>query len=247
MKSGTPANLDLQNLVDLIDELRAAGYDIGTQQYIAAQNLLIALAAGGELPRDLRSLRTWLAPVICSSPREQESFYRYFDRWIARHPELTTAGPVDPKSSKQSIDAEPMKRRWRDAFGNPAFVPVLVLVLIAVGVLLLFWLRPRVQQLSGAVIDSDTNQQISGAAISFNGQDKTTDSSGGFSISYRSQELPKDLVVENAGYETAIYTVKTDTKSPLEIRLQQPQPTPSVSPNPAGTPAPSPTATPIGL
>src|SRR5258708_8848285 len=104
MKSGTPANLDLQNLVDLIDELRAAGYDISTQQYIAAQNLLIALAARNELPRDLRSLRTWLAPVICSSPREQENFYRYFDRWVTRHPELTTRAPVLQENDQESVE-----------------------------------------------------------------------------------------------------------------------------------------------
>jgi uncharacterized protein with von Willebrand factor type A (vWA) domain len=85
------AIFDLQNLIEIMDELRLVGHDIGTQQYIAAQNLLLALAANGQLPQNPRALRTWLAPVICSSPREQENFYRYFDRWLAHHPELVAS------------------------------------------------------------------------------------------------------------------------------------------------------------
>ena len=35
-------------LVELLDELRWAGYDLGTGQYIAAQDLVLALVARGE-------------------------------------------------------------------------------------------------------------------------------------------------------------------------------------------------------
>ncbi len=78
--------IDVDDLIEFIDELRLAGYDISTQQYIGAQNLLLALAANGHLPSDPRALQTWLAPVLCSSPREQNNFYRRFDRWITQDP-----------------------------------------------------------------------------------------------------------------------------------------------------------------
>ncbi|HJZ79697.1 MAG TPA: carboxypeptidase-like regulatory domain-containing protein, partial [Pyrinomonadaceae bacterium] len=229
-------NLDIQNLIDLIDELRYAGYDIGTQQYIAAQNLLIALAARGELPQDLRSLRTWLAPVICSSPREQENFYRYFDRWIASHPELTMPAAAEGRPLPAGERIDHPERDWRDFLRQPAFALAVTVLLISVGVALLFWMRPRTQQLSGTVIDNDTNQRVSGAAISFNGQTKTTDNNGAFSVTYKSQELPKDLTVANVGYETTTVQVTSQTKSPIEIRLQQPQPPPSPLPAGEGTP-----------
>ena len=71
-----PVTIDLEYLIDFLNELRAAGFDVSTQRYIAAQDLLIALAANGNLPEDPRSLRTLLAPIVCSSPREQENFHR---------------------------------------------------------------------------------------------------------------------------------------------------------------------------
>src|SRR5882724_3429784 len=227
MNESTAANLDLSHLVNLIDELRAAGYDISTQQYIGAQNLLIALAARGELPRDLRSLRTWLAPVICSSPREQENFYRYFDRWVTRHPELTTRAPVPQENDQGNVEIAKTEHRWKAVAANSSWLPLLLFGVIAVGVTLLFWLRPHLQQLNGAVLDNDSNQRLAGVTISFGGQDQTTDNGGGFSVAYRPQELPRDLIVQSAGYETNTVKVTTDTKSPLEVRLQQPIPTPT--------------------
>jgi len=86
--------IDLEYLIELFNELRAIGFYVSTQQYIAAQDLLIALAANGQLPENPHALRTLLAPIVCSSPREQETFYRYFDRWISRNPQA--AVPAQP-------------------------------------------------------------------------------------------------------------------------------------------------------
>ena len=80
----------LKELIELIDELRLAGYDIGTQQYISAQNLLLTLAARGQLPANPRDLQTWLAPLLCSSPKEQDHFYQHYKQWLERHLHLLT-------------------------------------------------------------------------------------------------------------------------------------------------------------
>ncbi|MDX2032716.1 MAG: formylglycine-generating enzyme family protein [Blastocatellia bacterium] len=76
----------LEQLMDLADELREAGFDIGTRRFVAAQELLRALDALGQTPAEPRGWRTLLAPIFCSSPEEQTIFYAHFDRWIERAP-----------------------------------------------------------------------------------------------------------------------------------------------------------------
>ena len=69
-------------LYGFIDELREAGYNIGIAQYVAAQDLLLALAAQGETFARPERLKTLLGPIVCSSPAEQEDFQQRFSQWI---------------------------------------------------------------------------------------------------------------------------------------------------------------------
>lgn len=81
----SPSSIKPDELFKFLDELRQAGYKIGTEQYIAVQDVLIALASQGRLPdtfQDLYQLRTWIAPIICTSPEEQNTFYERFDHWL---------------------------------------------------------------------------------------------------------------------------------------------------------------------
>lgn len=68
-------------LVAFIDSLRQAGYNIGVSQYIAAQDLLVAIAAQGLQPQPQR-LKTMLGPIMCSSADEQAEFQQRFDAWM---------------------------------------------------------------------------------------------------------------------------------------------------------------------
>jgi hypothetical protein len=79
----SPTDLS-HRLPDLIDELREAGYSIGIDQYVAAQDLLLALAGWGALPENVGRYRRLLGPIFCKSAQEQEDFRGRFDRWIAR-------------------------------------------------------------------------------------------------------------------------------------------------------------------
>jgi hypothetical protein len=58
-----PIWLDPDLLTDFIDELRESGYRIGVSQYIAVQDLIVALANQGKLPDNPERLRTLLAPI----------------------------------------------------------------------------------------------------------------------------------------------------------------------------------------
>jgi D-alanyl-D-alanine carboxypeptidase len=72
-----------ESLADFIDQLRGAGYKIGVSQYIAAQELIIALIDRGENLDDPERLNTLLGPIFCSSPTEQNDFQQHFNRWIS--------------------------------------------------------------------------------------------------------------------------------------------------------------------
>ncbi len=78
------ADLLTTHLPQFIEELRLAGYNLGTTQFIQTQQLLLALAKQGALPTQLVHLKNLLGPLLCHSPREQEDFQWRFDSWLKR-------------------------------------------------------------------------------------------------------------------------------------------------------------------
>ena len=108
----TPAEVLAGRLPDLIDELRDAGYAIGIEQYVAAEDLLLTLAARGGLPDDPGRYRTLLGPIFCKSAQEQEDFQARYDRWIAQD---LPAPPRDTARwlERELSDIEQGARTWR--------------------------------------------------------------------------------------------------------------------------------------
>ena len=230
-----PVTIDLEYLIDFLNELRAAGFDVSTQRYIAAQDLLIALAANGNLPEDPRSLRTLLAPIVCSSPREQENFYRYFDRWIKRNPQV--AKPAQTDAELNAATENSIKPQWTDLFPKPALVAGSVVLLVVLISGIMYVVSTRTLTLTGSVVDADNNNPLSGATISYSQKTVSSDGDGKFTLTYRKNQLPISINIENNGYETRKEDINANTQSPLEVRLL-PLPTPDPSPTPT-TPGPS--------
>jgi hypothetical protein len=98
-------------LSNFIDELREAGYRIGVSQYIAVQDLVLALTAQGVSLDNPERLRTLLGPILCSSPSEQEDFQYRFDHWIEllRHSDGAVEN-IDIKA--KALSEELGKVRW---------------------------------------------------------------------------------------------------------------------------------------
>ncbi|MFL6215108.1 MAG: hypothetical protein ACJ74J_14585 [Blastocatellia bacterium] len=71
-----------ETLAGFLDQLRRRDYSIGIDQYIAAHRLLLHLFDNDEWPDDPKRLALWLAPILCSSPEEQEGFYAAFSDWV---------------------------------------------------------------------------------------------------------------------------------------------------------------------
>ncbi|MDJ0704169.1 MAG: hypothetical protein QNJ46_12870 [Leptolyngbyaceae cyanobacterium MO_188.B28] len=88
-------------LVDFIDGLREAGYNIGLSQYIAAQDLVLAISTQDGVVDQPHRLKTLLGPILCSTPFEQEDFQRRFDVWIRLID--PTAKPVKPEPLEEEL------------------------------------------------------------------------------------------------------------------------------------------------
>jgi hypothetical protein len=131
-----------KEIINFIEGLRFAGYNIGAAQYVAAQDLLLTLAAQGKLPSELTELRLFLAPILCHSPKEQVEFQGHFDRWVSQvevlnHIETKTTKeiktPSENKVAKTETENKVNKRPTQ--FGKRLFIPVVVaLVLISISI-----------------------------------------------------------------------------------------------------------------
>jgi uncharacterized protein with von Willebrand factor type A (vWA) domain len=97
-------NLDIltKELIKFIEKLRFAGYQIGEAQYIAAQDLILTLAAQGKLPSELTELRLFLAPILCHSPKEQIEFETHFNQWVNQFPQTKILLSPETKTSPKT-------------------------------------------------------------------------------------------------------------------------------------------------
>jgi len=75
-------NLLTEKLPLFINELRCTGYNISTAQFIAVQNVILALAKQGKLPPKLPQFKTLIAPILCHTHKEQQEFGSHFDNWV---------------------------------------------------------------------------------------------------------------------------------------------------------------------
>lgn len=99
--------VQIDRLYDFLDGLQASGYTIDPRQYLALSDLLMVLIARGDVLDDL-PLKTLIAPLICTTPAEQQDFYQRFDRW---YPTLL---PAKQESLSVEVTAlpPPPKRKW---------------------------------------------------------------------------------------------------------------------------------------
>jgi len=123
--------LDNGELTIFIENLRLAGYDIGTTEFLRAQDLLVALAAQGKLPKQLAAMKTLLMPILCHSPKEQEDFDGHFANWANKFENIKRPGP-EPLTVLQWV--------WQFIIKNflKVFLPIGLLVFILFIVLAVF-------------------------------------------------------------------------------------------------------------
>src|ERR1035438_1279147 len=90
--------ISTEDLIRLARSLRADGFDVGTNQILASQDLLLALARHGLLvPRE--SAEPYLRPLFCSNPEEQKRFRVLFLEWLKTPGKGRAILPIQPTES----------------------------------------------------------------------------------------------------------------------------------------------------
>ncbi len=135
----SPGWLQPEKLIEFIDELRREHkYNIGVSQYIAAQELILALSAKGEQLEEPQRLRSFLGPLLCSSPAEQKDFQLRFDQWIERMGfTVSEAIQEDEKAEALKQELKKIERQWRWVRW------VLLAITILVAIVLIYFLSQQ--------------------------------------------------------------------------------------------------------
>ncbi len=118
----SPSGWDPGALLDFVDELRRAEYNVGSEQYVAAQDLVLLLTAEGQR-LEVDRLRSMLGPLLCSTPREQEDFSSRFESWASR---LTSGvresiapppGTADQQPDREATSGSKFQSLWKWGLG----------------------------------------------------------------------------------------------------------------------------------
>ncbi|HKQ04849.1 MAG TPA: hypothetical protein VJ464_06940 [Blastocatellia bacterium] len=142
-----------ETLAGFLDQLRRRDYSIGIGQYIAVHRLLLHLFDSGEWPDDPKALAPWLAPILCSSPEDQEGFYEAFSDWVdswqgPRASRLTPSRPAEP-----TAPPAPVAARNRRALILKVGIGVSAVLALAAVLLLVRWspfpFSPKAQLIPG--------------------------------------------------------------------------------------------------
>lgn len=230
-------------LFEFIEELRQSGFNIGAEEYIAGQDVLLALAMQAQRPYHAQQLRTYLAPIFCTTPKQQEIFYEHFEQWLARKPvlaftapELETRDEPDSMAQREKVDSAAENDLRTLARRSRPWLWILAVSLILLTVVLIVILvtppRPVLKTLSGIVVSNDSTA-IRGATISFLGQTTYSDSIGHFSFNHLSKDSSAELSISHPEFSPVRQTVALNRKdtSSLQIQLSKPPIPPSITPS----------------
>ena len=129
-----PSCFDLEVLSIFLDELRGAGYNLGVDQYVAVNNLVLVLVTQGDGLRQPEQFASFMGPIVCSNVREQEDFQIRFQRWLPalikpiKPDPLSLNGKQTPELLTPAIPPAPSRSRWW--WGGLAFGLLLALAIV---------------------------------------------------------------------------------------------------------------------
>src|SRR6266481_2578751 len=221
--------LSPEDVADLGMTLREAGYGVGPDQCIAAQRLIVTLAAQGVRFADRRALASWLAPVFCGSPTEQADFAAHYEGWLTGRGELVPQPTLAPNVTDLPYAVESQTSR--------AFRMIVAFALLA-GVLAASLLAYQIhfelamRTVRGTVVDYK-GVPVPEAAVSFRGKQIQSDKDGSFPLEFRLLELPAKVTADKDGFEQSLELNSSNYAQPITLRVGPPveAPTPKFNPS----------------
>jgi WD40 repeat protein/uncharacterized protein with von Willebrand factor type A (vWA) domain len=132
-----------QNLVNLVEDLRHAGFPVGTSELIDATALLLALRDRALDLDDPTRLRSRLRPVFCKSAEQQQQFDAIFDEWWSRLT-LTYRPPTPSASAGRAAQSSDTGRRLTPAWLAAVVVGAIAVIYLVAYAAYTFWPRPPI-------------------------------------------------------------------------------------------------------
>lgn len=193
--------LSSEEVADLVMTLRDAGYNVGPEQCIAAQRLMVTLAAEGRRFSDRRGLRSWLAPIFCGSPAEQADFAEHYGAWLIGRGEPVP--PAEAPSSLPSPNNPPSPSPQVQISRLRRSIAALLIAAVALGAAYgLYQIHHEVITRSVRVrVVDQKNAPLPGAAVTFRGARVQPDPDGGFTLTFRLLDLPATVIADKDGDE----------------------------------------------
>lgn len=203
-----------------IYNLRHKGFNITPSQFITIQKLLLTLLKHDSNLVSFHQLKTYIAPIICSSPKEQASFYSHYDQLYLNQP---LNDSVSPKKGKDNIILTNGKNTsLRRLF--PFVILFLFIVIIPLFsfayVTLNYSSIFKTQTFTGIIVDRETNQPLANAEVAFDGKTIFSNEKGEFYLEYQEgiySYIYKSLFKES---ETHKIEIKCEGYSPLVYSIQ---------------------------
>jgi hypothetical protein len=214
------------DLIELIDELRLSGFNVGIAQYTLTQDLLLALAAQGQFPCSAEKLRNYLTPLLSKTPGQQKAFCFHFDMWLDRHPGFKASliqedeygGIQKPLTAKKDMVAIARRSKpW------PWILAGVLLLLGAIAAAIRFTPPSQhpLEDLAGRVVNTE-GVPTGDAEISFEGKQALSDREGGFYLNYPASDGEAELTVTHSDYKPMVRQIRLgNDNSDLILELER--------------------------
>ncbi len=192
----------LESLLVLRQWLQNAGFDPGLQRIQTSLELLLRLAADGQISSRRPGWEKWLAPVLSSSKEEQDHFSKIFSEWARQFPGPEKGRPREHEDSRPSTirpvsDATRLWSRPLSAFNAligtlrrrlwKAIIVTSAIFAITTAVAgLIYWFsQPVTVRVFGQVVAEGSSEPLTNALVSTGGDgDVRTDEKGYFDIRF---------------------------------------------------------------
>mgnify|MGYP000196262437 CR=1 FL=1 len=180
--------LSTEALVDLGETLGRHGFDVSAHGLIAARRVLAGLSLRPNPPAP-RALAPYLAPVFCTTPEQQRTFFVLYEAWV-------DAWAPEPRPDEPALPHPPPPPAPSLL---PDWIPALFAVLVLAALMAAAWLRPlevavRVEVAGGKALAARVE-------VPATGQSGDGTAEAPVSITYRRDLLPLKIQASAAGHE----------------------------------------------
>ena len=193
-------------LINFVEKLRLLGFNVGVEQHLHVQQVVDYLIETKQWSGNIEDLHSWVAPLLCTNPKDQIEFDAYFEEWVADI-KASRVLADDATASENDILSEETPPSRPNAVPYLIFIGFVALLILAGGAgLIASKLRHLDRTVQGRVLeDTSPPSIVSNATLELtykiDGVDSTqhvvSDDFGEFSFTVPGEILLANLKVQH--------------------------------------------------